>query len=177
MCSSSITSRAICHPWNSTKTSYPVEKRRIHTPPSWRSLFDSHPSREERIQPKGLPIIARLALLDTRFKDYQHAVIGTVLTTLHAGSVLLTFYPNFNLSLDDPNLPTTLKVQIQKVVWLWDRSNQQQFIPSVFIVHRPYFQHPVTKLFWTQDQAYEWKTVPYSFPLDHDRNLVSTLKL
>ncbi|KAH9780736.1 hypothetical protein KPL71_008195 [Citrus sinensis] len=52
-------------------------------------------------------------MLDTRFKQYQDAVIGTVLTTLHAGSVLLTFYPNFNLSLQDPNLPTTLKVQIQ----------------------------------------------------------------
>ncbi|KAH9698041.1 hypothetical protein KPL71_023853 [Citrus sinensis] len=55
----------------------------------------------------------RISLLDTRFKQYQHAVVGTVLTTLHAGSVLLTFYPNFNLSLEDPNLPTTLKVQIQ----------------------------------------------------------------
>ncbi|KAH9649352.1 hypothetical protein KPL70_025947 [Citrus sinensis] len=62
---------------------------------------------------KGLPVTARIALLDTRFKEYQHAVIGTVLTTLHAGSVLLTFYPNFNLSLEDPNLSTTLKVQIQ----------------------------------------------------------------
>ncbi|KAH9686122.1 hypothetical protein KPL70_014243 [Citrus sinensis] len=62
---------------------------------------------------KGLPVTARIALLDTRFKEYQHAVVGTVLTTLHAGSVLLTFYPNFNLSLEDPNLPTTLKVQIQ----------------------------------------------------------------
>nr|AHC13200.1 polyprotein [Citrus endogenous pararetrovirus] len=62
---------------------------------------------------KGLPVTARLAMLDTRFKQYQDAVIGTVLTTLHAGSVLLTFYPNFNLSLQDPNLPTTLKVQVQ----------------------------------------------------------------
>ncbi|KAH9792676.1 hypothetical protein KPL71_004226 [Citrus sinensis] len=62
---------------------------------------------------KGLPVTARLAMLDTRFKQYQDAVIGTVLTTLHAGSVLLTFYPNFNLSLQDPNLLTTLKVQIQ----------------------------------------------------------------
>ncbi|KAH9705038.1 hypothetical protein KPL70_011718 [Citrus sinensis] len=33
---------------------------------------------------KGLPVIARIALLDTRFKQYQHAIIGTVLTTLHA---------------------------------------------------------------------------------------------
>ena len=62
---------------------------------------------------KGLPVTARITLLDTRFKQYQHSVIGTVLTTLHAGSVLLTFYPNFNMSLEDPNLPTTLKVQIQ----------------------------------------------------------------
>ncbi|KAH9686105.1 hypothetical protein KPL70_014232 [Citrus sinensis] len=58
---------------------------------------------------KGLPVTARIALLDTRFKQYQHAVVGTVLTTFHVGSVLLTFYPNFNLSLEDPNLPTTLK--------------------------------------------------------------------
>ncbi|KAH9686169.1 hypothetical protein KPL70_014266 [Citrus sinensis] len=62
---------------------------------------------------KGLHVTVRISLLDTRFKQYQHAVVGTVLTTLHAGSVLLTFYPNFNLSLEDPNLPTTLKVQIQ----------------------------------------------------------------
>ncbi|KAH9671295.1 hypothetical protein KPL70_017318 [Citrus sinensis] len=62
---------------------------------------------------KGLHVTARIALLDTRFKQYQHVVIGTILTTLHAGSVLLTFYPNFNISLEDPNLPTTLKVQIQ----------------------------------------------------------------
>ena len=56
---------------------------------------------------KGLPVMARIALLDTRFKQYQHAIIGTVLTTLHAGSALLTFYPNFNLSLLDSNLATT----------------------------------------------------------------------
>ena len=59
---------------------------------------------------KGLPVTARIALLDTRFKQYQHAIIGTVLTTLHAGSALLTFYPNFNLTLLDSNLATTLKV-------------------------------------------------------------------
>ncbi|KAH9716892.1 hypothetical protein KPL71_021626 [Citrus sinensis] len=62
---------------------------------------------------KGLPVTARITMLDTRFKQHQDAVIGTVLTTLHAGSVLLTFYPNFNLSLQDTNLPTALKVQVQ----------------------------------------------------------------
>ena len=62
---------------------------------------------------KGLPVTAKIAMLDTRFTHYQDAVIGTVLTTLHAGSVLLTFYPNFNLSLQDPNLSTALQVQVQ----------------------------------------------------------------
>ncbi|KAH9686201.1 hypothetical protein KPL70_014283 [Citrus sinensis] len=33
---------------------------------------------------RGLPVTARLAMLDTWFKQYQDAVIGTVLTTLHA---------------------------------------------------------------------------------------------
>ena len=32
------------------------------------------------------------------------------------------------------------------------------------LVHQPYFQHPVTKLFWTQHQAYEWIIVPHPFP-------------
>ena len=61
---------------------------------------------------KGLPVTIRLALLDTHFKEYQHVVIGIVLTTLHAGSALLTFYQNFNVSLQDLNLPTALRVQI-----------------------------------------------------------------
>ena len=62
---------------------------------------------------KCLPVTVRIALLDTRFKQYQHVVIGIVLTTLHIESVLLTFYPNVNMFLEDPNLPTTIKVQIQ----------------------------------------------------------------
>ena len=62
---------------------------------------------------KGLPVTARIAMLDTRFTHYQDAVIGIVLTTPHAGSVLLTFYPNFNISLQDPNLSTALHVQVQ----------------------------------------------------------------
>ena len=62
---------------------------------------------------KGLPVTAKIAILDTRFTHYQDAVIGTVLTTPRAGSVLLTFYPNFNLSLQNPNISTALNVQVQ----------------------------------------------------------------
>ena len=40
-------------------------------------------------------------------------MIGTVLTTLHAGSVVLTIFPNYNVSLRDPTLSQRMKVQIQ----------------------------------------------------------------
>ena len=64
---------------------------------------------------KGLATTARIALLDTRFVDYQHACIGTVETTLNAGTVLITLFLNFCMSLQDPFLLSALKVQIQIV--------------------------------------------------------------
>ncbi|KAK1361030.1 Viral movement protein [Heracleum sosnowskyi] len=39
---------------------------------------------------KGLPVVARMALLDTRFEQYAHACIATVQTTLNAGTVFIT---------------------------------------------------------------------------------------
>ncbi|KAL0300376.1 UNVERIFIED_CONTAM: polyprotein [Sesamum calycinum] len=56
---------------------------------------------------------ARIALLDTRFLEYEHAVIGTVLTTLNAGSIVVTFFPNFAVSLSDPHVASAFKVQVQ----------------------------------------------------------------
>ncbi|KAI5447337.1 hypothetical protein KIW84_014979 [Lathyrus oleraceus] len=43
----------------------------------------------------------------------ENAVIGTVLTTFHVGSVVLTIFPNYNVSLNDNTLSTRLKVQVQ----------------------------------------------------------------
>ena len=43
---------------------------------------------------------------------------------------------------------------------------------TVFIVHRPYFQHPETRDFWTQDMAYEWKTYLHPYPLVHDTSVL-----
>jgi hypothetical protein len=40
-------------------------------------------------------------------------VIGIVLTTLHSGSVVLTIFPNYNVSLNDNILSTRQKVQVQ----------------------------------------------------------------
>ncbi|KAL0439733.1 UNVERIFIED_CONTAM: polyprotein [Sesamum latifolium] len=62
---------------------------------------------------KGLPVTARIALLDTRFLEYEHAVIGTVLTTLNVGSIVVTFFPNFVVSLCDPHVASAFKVQVQ----------------------------------------------------------------
>ncbi|KAL0455381.1 UNVERIFIED_CONTAM: polyprotein [Sesamum latifolium] len=62
---------------------------------------------------KGLPVTARIALLNTRFLEYEHAVIGTVLTTLNAGSIVVTFFPDFVVSLCDPHVASTFKVQQQ----------------------------------------------------------------
>nr|KYP37719.1 polyprotein [Cajanus cajan] len=64
---------------------------------------------------KGLPVTARVSLIDSTFHHYEHAVIGSVLTTLNAGSVVLTIFPNFNVQLKDPTLPKRFKVQVQIV--------------------------------------------------------------
>jgi len=62
---------------------------------------------------RGLPVAARVTLLDSSYIQYSNAVIGTVLTTLHAGSVVLTLFPNYNVSLRDPTLSHRLRVQVQ----------------------------------------------------------------
>ena len=62
---------------------------------------------------KGLPVVSRISLLDSRFLEYQNTVIGTVQTTLNAGTVFVTLFPNFNMSLKDPHLCDALKVQVQ----------------------------------------------------------------
>ena len=62
---------------------------------------------------KGLSVAAGLALLDTRYLEYQHACIGSLETMLNCGILVVTFYPNFNMDLDDPQLHHFLKVQLQ----------------------------------------------------------------
>jgi len=64
---------------------------------------------------KGLPVTARVTLLDSTYQKYEQAVIGTILTTLNAGSAVLTIFPNFNVQLKDPTLPNRFKVQVQLV--------------------------------------------------------------
>ena len=61
---------------------------------------------------KGLPVASRISLLESKFLEYQNAVIGTVQTTLNEGTVFVPLFPNFNMSLKDPHLCDALKVQV-----------------------------------------------------------------
>ncbi|KAM0062072.1 putative viral movement protein [Helianthus debilis subsp. tardiflorus] len=62
---------------------------------------------------KRLPTLSRITLFDTRIVEYQHACIGTIQTTLNTRTFFVTFYPNFNIPLNDPSLLIALKAQIQ----------------------------------------------------------------
>ena len=62
---------------------------------------------------KGLPVVSRISFLDSRFLEYQNALIGTIQTTLNAGTIFVTLFPNFNMSLKDPHFCDALKVQFQ----------------------------------------------------------------
>ncbi|WMV32894.1 hypothetical protein MTR67_026279 [Solanum verrucosum] len=57
--------------------------------------------------------MARLSLLDTRYYVYQHAKLGMSEITLNTGTVFVTIFPNFNMSLQDPYLTKALKIQVK----------------------------------------------------------------
>ncbi|KAK8997887.1 hypothetical protein V6N11_012423 [Hibiscus sabdariffa] len=64
---------------------------------------------------EGKPVVARIALLDTRYLKYEDACIATVEATMNNGLIMVTLFPNFTMALDDPNLMEALKVQIHIV--------------------------------------------------------------
>ncbi|KAL4348169.1 hypothetical protein GQ457_17G020410 [Hibiscus cannabinus] len=64
---------------------------------------------------KGLPVATRIALLDSRYNNYQHACLGMVETTLNSGTAVFTVFPNFTLSLKDKTWSTTFVAQIQMI--------------------------------------------------------------
>ncbi|KAL2466672.1 putative viral movement protein [Abeliophyllum distichum] len=64
---------------------------------------------------KELPAVSRIVLLDTRFAYYQCGCIGTVHTTLNAGTILVRMFLNFNMLVSDPQLLSALKIQVQIV--------------------------------------------------------------
>ncbi|KAF3455781.1 hypothetical protein FNV43_RR00423 [Rhamnella rubrinervis] len=75
-----------------------------------------------------------MTLLKSTFLKYEHAMIATVLTTLNATIIVLTFYLNFNVFLKDSNLSTMLRIQIQMTGPLLI-TGERDDIPS--IIHIP----------------------------------------
>ncbi|MED6131257.1 hypothetical protein PIB30_008297 [Stylosanthes scabra] len=74
---------------------------------------------------KGLPITAKIALLDTTFTEYQNALIGALVTTLTNGSVILTISPDFTMRLIDPTLSQRIKIQVQLIGATQDAAAEQ----------------------------------------------------
>ncbi|KAK4717979.1 hypothetical protein R3W88_016317 [Solanum pinnatisectum] len=60
---------------------------------------------------KVQPVVVRLSLLDTRYYEYQHANLGTSKITLNAGTIFVTIFPNFNMSLQDSSSQTRDSIQ------------------------------------------------------------------
>ncbi|KAH9698051.1 hypothetical protein KPL71_023859 [Citrus sinensis] len=107
------------------------------------------------------------------------------LTVLYVTKLILPISPTLEhlLNLDNAtSLTWTLLEWFSPIPW-WRKKLQQlseiynldrmpapeaQLFTSVFIIHRPYFQHPDTKLFWTQDQVYEWFTAPHIAVIEND---------
>ncbi|KAH9734722.1 hypothetical protein KPL71_017475 [Citrus sinensis] len=107
------------------------------------------------------------------------------LTALYATKLVLPITPTLEHLLDSDkatSLTWTLLEWFSPIPW-WRKKLQQlseiynlermptseaQMFTSVFIIHRPYFQHPDTKLFWTQDQVYEWFTAPHLAVIEND---------
>ncbi|KAH9734659.1 hypothetical protein KPL71_017448 [Citrus sinensis] len=107
------------------------------------------------------------------------------LTVLYATKLILPISPTLEHLLNPDNatsLTWTLLEWFSPIPW-WRKKLQQlseiynldrmpapeaQMFTSVFIIHRPCFQHPDTKLFWTQDQVYEWFTAPHIAVIEND---------
>ncbi|KAH9801896.1 hypothetical protein KPL71_001194 [Citrus sinensis] len=107
------------------------------------------------------------------------------LTVLYATKLVLPITPTLDHLLNSDkatSLTWTLLEWFSPIPW-WRKKLQHlseiynlqrmlapeaQLFTSVFIIHRPYFQHPDTNLFWTQDQVYEWFTAPHPAVIDNE---------
>ncbi|WVY95395.1 hypothetical protein V8G54_034483, partial [Vigna mungo] len=94
---------------------------------------------------RGPPVSARVSLLDSSFLHYENVVIGTILTTLHAGSVVLTMLQNHavNLSLPsstedalfvmaNPHKESPSIVQIPRNI---SRQQLEELIPLIWVIN------------------------------------------
>ncbi|KAH9769436.1 hypothetical protein KPL71_012000 [Citrus sinensis] len=104
------------------------------------------------IQSHGIMLSAKKSTIATNNIEFLGMTIkdGHYQPGKHIAQELIHF-PDQNLS----------KKQIQQFL-------EAKMFTFVFIIHRPYFQHPDTHFFWTQDQVFEWFTTPHPSILEQD---------
>ncbi|KAG8483875.1 hypothetical protein CXB51_022610 [Gossypium anomalum] len=91
------------------------------------------------------PVVARIALLDSRYLEYQNACIATVEATLNTRLVMVTLFLNFTMALVDPNLLSTLQVQIQ-IVGAPQHGTNDSLMISVNTEDQPHCVHIPRKI-------------------------------
>ncbi|KAI5432125.1 hypothetical protein KIW84_036031 [Lathyrus oleraceus] len=89
---------------------------------------------------KNQPVFCKIVLLDLSYLYYENVVIGTVLTTLHAGSVVLTIFPNYNNHSIDLPLSGCSSDSLLVV------TNKEEDIPSIVQIPRRITREELTQL-------------------------------
>ncbi|KAI5420414.1 hypothetical protein KIW84_044273 [Lathyrus oleraceus] len=89
---------------------------------------------------KNQPVFCKIALLDSSYLQYENIVIGTVLTTLHAGSDALTIFPNYNNHSIDLHLSGCSSDSLLVV------TNKEEDTPSIVQILRRIIREELTHL-------------------------------
>ncbi|CAK8541672.1 unnamed protein product [Lathyrus sativus] len=95
---------------------------------------------------KNQPIFCKIALLDSSYLHYENVVIGTVLTILHAGSVVLTIFPNYNIIYRLQNHSIDLPLLGCSSDSLLVVTNREEDIPSIVQISRKITREELTQL-------------------------------
>ena len=61
---------------------------------------------------KGINASVLMCLRNARFKNFKDSILGIITASLYDGPVYFNCYPDFTLTLDDPNIVKTLTLNI-----------------------------------------------------------------
>ncbi|KAH0750734.1 hypothetical protein KY290_029966 [Solanum tuberosum] len=71
--------------------------------------------------------------VDTRYYEYQQANLGMSEINLNAGTIFVTIFPNFNMSLQDPYLTEVLKIQCTQIPRHISREELVKVLPDAWV--------------------------------------------
>ena len=61
---------------------------------------------------KGINASVLMCLRNARFKNFKDSILAMIIASLYDGPVYFNCYPDFTLTLDDPNIVKTLTLNI-----------------------------------------------------------------